>query len=94
MGVIFALISVFLAIYFQVTMENYLHGHIKSEHRATALSVNNQISLLLGGILFVILGKIETGISFGATYIFGALISLIILIPLVFYALKYFKERK
>lgn len=75
-------------------VESDLHENIKTNHRATILSINNQIKTLGAGVLFYLLGYISMNYTFQATYLITGIVVtiLVIILFLSFSIIKFFTK--
>lgn len=71
-------------------VESNLHENIKTNHRATIMSINNQVKTLGAGILFYTLGYVSMNYNFQSTYLLTSIgiIALLFILFLLFYFRK------
>ena len=76
--------------YLMTIVESNLHENIKTNHRATIMSINNQVKTLGAGILFYTLGYVSMNYNFQSTYLLTSIgiIALLFILFLLFYFRK------
>jgi len=87
-GLLFFIVTGIITGYLMVIVESNLHENIKTKHRATILSINNQIKAIGAGILFYGLSQVSVAYSFPATYIITSigvigLVLILFLFPII-----------
>jgi MFS family permease len=88
-GLLFFIATGLITGYLMVIVESNIHEQIKTKHRATILSINNQIQAFGSAILFYGLGYISTKYSFSTTYtITGIGVTFLVMFLAICYLIK------